>query len=139
MGDYQSLEVWQRSMDLAEAIYKLIEKLPLEERFALCDQMRRAAVSIPSNIAEGKGRNSDKELLFFLKIAMGSKCELETQLLLCERLCFLDKDDTFLAWRLCEIVGQKLNSLMNIIKSSVIYANNKTMRNHKRKGKTINK
>lgn len=120
MGDYQSLDVWQRAMELAEEIYKLIDKLPREERFALCDQMRRAVVSIPSNIAEGKGRNSDKEFIYFLKIAMGSKCELETQLILCERLHFLERNETLIAWKLCGIVGKKLNSLKNTLKSSII-------------------
>ena len=77
-------------MDLAKGVYLYCRALPLEERFGLCDQMRRAAVSIPSNIAEGHGRYTDKEFGRFLSIAHGSLSELKTQLLLCEEL-FPDK------------------------------------------------
>ncbi|MDR0305512.1 MAG: four helix bundle protein [Chitinispirillales bacterium] len=79
---YQELIVWQKAMDLAKEIYFLVKKLPKMEMFSLSDQMRRAVVSIPSNIAEGQARNSTKELIRFSAIANGSKAELETQLLL---------------------------------------------------------
>lgn len=85
-GDFKELKVWQKSMDLAKDIYCIVRSLPIEERYALADQMRRAAVSIPSNIAEGYGKNSDKEFIRFLFIARGSLSELETQLYLCIRL-----------------------------------------------------
>jgi four helix bundle protein len=88
MGDrkYQRLAVWQRAMDMTVAVYRLTERFPQREVFGLAQQMRRAAVSVPSNIAEGAGRGSDKEFIRFLRIAKGSIQELETQLHLCMRL-----------------------------------------------------
>ena len=83
---YKDLIVWQKSMDLVIEIYKLVKKLPKEETYSLSDQMRRAVVSIPSNIAEGYTRKSTNEYLNFLSIANGSRTELETQLLICERI-----------------------------------------------------
>ena len=74
----EDLIVWQKAMDLTTEIYRLIKFLPREETYALSDQMRRAAVSIPSNIAEGHGRNSNKEFANFLSIARGSLTELRT-------------------------------------------------------------
>jgi len=79
---YRDLEVWQKGMQLAKAIYQLTMSFPSEERFSLTNQMRRAAVSIPSNIAEGHARLSTGEFQRFLSIAMGSVAELETQILL---------------------------------------------------------
>lgn len=81
MRDYKELTVWQDAMKLVEAVYLVIRRLPVEERFALADQMRRAVVSIPSNIAEGHDRHSNKEFRHFLLIAKGSAAELETQLI----------------------------------------------------------
>jgi four helix bundle protein len=90
-GSIENLKVWQKSMDLAQNIYAFTQILPPEEKFGLCDQMRRAAVSIPSNIAEGHGRISNKEFLRFLTIAKGSLNELRTQALLCNRLFSVDQ------------------------------------------------
>lgn len=87
--DYRELVVWQKAMEVAKQVYLLVKKLPKEEIYALSDQMRRAAVSIPSNIAEGNARNSSKEYAQFLSIARGSKAELETQLLLCKETGYL--------------------------------------------------
>jgi four helix bundle protein len=95
---YQRLSVWQKAMDLAEAVYRVTEDFPKQEAFGLTSQLRRAAVSIPSNIAEGKERDSSREFLRFLSIAMGSLAELETQLLLSSRLGYvLDADNQVLA------------------------------------------
>lgn len=91
--DYKDLTLWQKSMDLAEDVYNLVKKIPREELYSLTDQIRRAAVSIPSNIAEGKCRNSDREFNYFLGIARGSCAELETQLLLAKRVGYLAEDD----------------------------------------------
>ena len=85
---YQELIVWQKAMQLVEEVYRLARMLPKAELFALSDQMRRAAVSIPSNIAEGQARNSTKEFVNFLSISRGSTAELETQLMICVRLKF---------------------------------------------------
>jgi four helix bundle protein len=83
---YQSLLVWQKAMLLTKEVYLLTESLPAKERFGLSDQIRRAAVSIPSNIAEGSKRKSKKEYGHFIHVAHGSLAELETQLLLVQGL-----------------------------------------------------
>ena len=79
---HKDLDVWKESMRLAKEIYVLTERFPKEEMYGLTSQMRRSAVSIPSNIAEGAGRNSNKEFVQFLYISLGSLAELETQILL---------------------------------------------------------
>lgn len=86
MQSFKEMLVWQKSMDLVEEVYRIIKLLPSDERYALIDQIKRSSVSIPSNIAEGRGRNSDREFLRFLNIANGSAYELETQLIICQRL-----------------------------------------------------
>lgn len=112
MKDYRELIVWQRSMDLVEQVYRLAKYLPKEEVYGLSDQMRCAAVSIPSNIAEGNGRSAEKEYIHFLNIARGSKHELETQLLICVRLNYLQEEDVSPTMALCEQIGRMLNSLI---------------------------
>ncbi|MBQ7547027.1 MAG: four helix bundle protein [Clostridia bacterium] len=84
--NFKDLIVWQKAMELAKQVYMLTKYLPQQEIYALSDQMRRAAVSIPSNIAEGQARQSKKEFLQFLSIARGSRAELETQLLLAKEI-----------------------------------------------------
>ncbi|MBQ6018845.1 MAG: four helix bundle protein [Clostridia bacterium] len=113
MSTYRDLNVWQKAMELAEYTYNLCSLLPEEERFGLISQMQRAAVSIPSNIAEGHGRNSDKEFIRFLMIANGSKCELQTQILLCEKIGYLKRENTKQVLVLTEKVGKMIYSLMN--------------------------
>ena len=93
VSSYRDLIVWQKAMDMTESLYRKVKKLPKEETYALGDQMRRAAISIPSNIAEGFGRNSKKEYLQFLYIANGSVSELETQLMLCVRINYLKESE----------------------------------------------
>jgi four helix bundle protein len=83
---YRELKVWQRSMDLAEQCYVVTRKFPSQELFGLVSQIRRAAASIPANIAEGQGRQHTKEFLNFLSVARGSLMELETHLLLSQRV-----------------------------------------------------
>jgi four helix bundle protein len=91
--EHKNLDVWKKSMDLVEVIYKLTQQFPDNEKFGLTSQMRRSAVSIPSNIAEGAARKGDKELIQFLYIALGSIAELETQYLIAVRLKFTNKDE----------------------------------------------
>lgn len=88
---YRDLETWKKAMDLVEEVYKETKSLPKEETYGLLSQIRRAAVSIPSNIAEGQGRDSTKEFLHHLSFAYGSLCELQTQLLLACRLGYLSQ------------------------------------------------
>jgi four helix bundle protein len=86
---HKDLIVWQKAMDFVEEVYKLTDKMPQSELYGLTSQIRRSAVSIPSNIAEGAARNHNKEFMQFLYVALGSVAELETQLLLAERLQFI--------------------------------------------------
>lgn len=87
---YRELKVWQKSMEFAEHVYRVQQSFPAEERYGLCDQLRRAAVSIPSNIAEGRGRDTAKDFSHFLTLARGSLNEIATQLELAVRLGYLD-------------------------------------------------
>lgn len=89
--DHKELNVWKKSMDLVTAIYDLSSAFPDDERFGLTSQIRRSAVSIPSNIAEGAARKGDKELTQFIYIALGSLAELETQYLIAVELKFTPK------------------------------------------------
>ena len=89
---HKNLKVWQKSMELVKLIYVNTKSFPKEELFGLASQMRRAIVSIPSNIAEGYGRNSDKECERFLYIALGSATELETQLIISKELEYISED-----------------------------------------------
>lgn len=86
---HKDLIVWQKAMAFVEEVYKLTDKMPNGELYGLTSQIRRSAVSIPSNIAEGAARNHNKEFVQFLYVALGSSAELETQLLLAERLKFI--------------------------------------------------
>jgi len=86
---FKDLIAWQRSMSLAKLIYEVTRTMPDGERFGLTMQMRRSAVSVPSNIAEGYARQSRTDYVRFLKVARGSLAELETQLILCEQMAFL--------------------------------------------------
>ncbi len=88
--NYQDLIAWQRAMDLVEEVYRVTKAWPREETYGLTNQVRRAAVSIPSNIAEGQGRSSPAEFARFLSIAHGSLREVETQLLIASRLAYPD-------------------------------------------------
>ena len=108
---YKELIVWQKSMDLVEEIYRLVKLLPKEENFALSDQMRRATVSIPSNIAEGHGRHTIKEFSHYILIAQGSRAELQTQLEICVRLNYLSSEQIEKAIELCTTVGKMLRKL----------------------------
>jgi four helix bundle protein len=93
MHNFKELKVWQKAMDLACKTYQVTAKLPDSERFNLTSQARRSSVSVSSNIAEGAGRGTQADFFRFLDIAYGSSCELYTQLLLCEMLGFLNRDD----------------------------------------------
>jgi len=90
--NHKDLNVWKESMKLVKEVYVVLKKFPTDELFGLCSQMKRSSVSIPSNIAEGAGRNNDKENLRFCYIAQGSFSELETQLLLSAELNYLKSD-----------------------------------------------
>ena len=92
MNKFKELLVWQKSIDLTEFVYLLTNQFPNDEKFGLISQIRRCVVSIPSNIAEGAGRNSKNEFKHFLSIALGSSYELETQLILANRFNYILKE-----------------------------------------------
>jgi four helix bundle protein len=117
-SDFRKLQVWQKAMLLTTEIYSLVKFLPREETYALSDQMRRAAVSIPSNIAEGQGRNSKKEFTQFIAVARGSLWELSTQLELCGRINYLSPSQRANAEELISEIGRMLNALANSIQST---------------------
>ena len=117
MGTYKDLLAWQKSIKLAKAVYQLTANYPLDERFGLTNQMRRCSVSIPSNIAEGFGRCSNKELVQFLYISLGSSNELDTQLTISYELSYISENQ-FLE------IG-KLNNEVNKMLLSLIYRRKK--------------
>jgi four helix bundle protein len=110
---YTSLQVWQRAMDLVVGVYHSTQSFPRQEVYGLTAQMRRAAVSIPSNIAEGKGRFSRKELVHFLLNARGSLLELETQVSIAHRLGYLDQEQSRNLSTIMDEVARLLNGLLN--------------------------
>ena len=89
---YRDLEVWKLSIDFVKKVYQITHNFPASEKFGLINQIRRAAVSIPSNIAEGQGRNSTKEFKQFLAISLGSLAELETQLIIAKEIEYLTQN-----------------------------------------------
>lgn len=112
MTDYKDLIVWQKSMELAPIIYRLTSRFPRDEVFGLTNQIRRAVVSIPSNIAEGFGRGSDREFIHFLRIAKGSAAEVETQILISEDLHYVSSDDAQTALSLCDEILRMLGTMI---------------------------
>jgi four helix bundle protein len=109
---FKDLVVWQKAMDLVTEIYKVTDDFPKREVYSLTDQIRRAAVSIPSNIAEGQAHYSHREFLHFLRHAAGSLAELETQLLIADRLGYLDHPPTTELLQRVHEVGRILNGLI---------------------------
>lgn len=114
--NYRELIVWQKAMDLVELIYQATKQFPKEELYGLTSQVRRSAVSIPSNIAEGQARKSTAEFLNFLSIANGSRAEMETQILLAQRLKYVTNETSQPILNLSEEVSRLLNGLMNSLK-----------------------
>ena len=115
--NYQDLIVWQKAMDVVVEVYRLTKKFPQGEFYGLTNQIRRAAISIPSNIAEGHTRNSRSEYLNFLSIAQGSRAEVETQMIISVRLGYLTSEETLPTLsllneinRIISTIRQKLNS-----------------------------
>ena len=117
---YEDLIVWQKAMDLVAEVYKIVKLLPNDELYALSNQMRRAAVSIPSNIAEGQERNTTKDFINYLFIARGSKAELETQLLICVRLRYLNQSQIETAQGLLIEIGKMLNAIIQSLSAKLL-------------------
>lgn len=111
LRNYRELEVWQQSMQLAEIVWRLSSRFPAEERFGMTSQVRRAAMSVPANIAEGAERHGTREFLQFLGVASGSLAETETFLLLAERLGLLPADRAKATLEQAATVGRLLHGL----------------------------
>ena len=110
---FHDLRVWQEAMTLTEEIYRATAQFPKHETYGLSSQMRRATVSVPSNIAEGKGHRSDPEFVRFLFHARGSLLELETQILIARRLQYLSEEKAGERGRHADGIGRDLNALIN--------------------------
>jgi len=115
---FKDLVVWQKAMSLAEETYRLSEKLPERERFGIWSQLTRAAASVPANIAEGHGRQGSREFANFASIARGSLAELETFLLLAQRLGYFAEEDIRAALGLSDEVGRLLTRLHQSLRSA---------------------
>lgn len=113
MNDYKDLKVWQEAINLVEEVYKLTNSLPNSETFALANQLKRAAVSVPSNISEGASRQSTKEFVHFLYIALGSAAEIETQIIIAQRLDYIENSK--------EVIDEitKIRKMLNALISSL--------------------
>ena len=112
-SSFQDLRIWRESMDLAVQIYQATSGFPRHETYGLISQMRRAAVSVPSNIAEGKGHRSDPEFVHFLFHARGSLLELQTQLFIARRLDYLSEEKADQLCRSGDRIARGLNALIN--------------------------
>ena len=113
---YRDLKVWRTSMDLAAEIYRLTTRFPRDERFGLTVQLRRAAVSVASNIGEGHGRSHRGEYLHHLSIARGSTIEIEVQLTIAERLRYIEANDLTIARDHCDAICRMITNLKHSLK-----------------------
>lgn len=118
-SSYRDLKVWQLSMDLVEQIYCLTQSFPKHEVYQLSSQMQRAAVSIPSNIAEGHARDSTKEFLRHLSIALGSLAELETQAIIAQRRVYIENEKLLLILNKTDEIGRMLRGLQKSLKAKL--------------------
>jgi four helix bundle protein len=113
LRSYRDLAAWQRAMELVEGVYGVTRQWPREETYGLTNQVRRAAVSVPANIAEGQGRRNPREFSRFLKIATGSLFEVETHLLIAQRLRYLDTAAVRSLLLLSDETGRIISGLIN--------------------------
>lgn len=116
---FRELEVWQVAMELAAECYRLTKTFPKDELFGMTSQVRRASASIPANIAEGQGREHTKEFLNFLSIARGSLMELQTLLLLAQRVDLLNEADLVPLSTLCERISQMISRLRQALEKKL--------------------
>jgi four helix bundle protein len=117
--DYRDLAIWQRAMDLAQRTYDLSASFPASEQYGLTSQLRRSAVSVPSNIAEGHGRESDGDFARFLRIARGSLAEMQTQILLAERLDYCSESSTRTLHDSIEELGRMLRGMQKSVAANM--------------------
>ena len=113
---YQDLVAWQKAMDLVADVYRFTSGFPREETYGLTSQLRRAAISVPSNIAEGQGRHGNGEFKRFLRLSLGSLMELETQVMIAERLGYLERKSAGAVLLQSAEIGRVLNGLINSLR-----------------------
>ena len=118
MFRFENLEVWQEAMNLCERIYRMTQSFPANEQYGLTSQIRRSAVSISANIAEGAGRSTDSDFARFLDIAFGSLMESVSHLSLAKRLRFIDEPSHQDVYTACESIGKMLTSFRNRLRNS---------------------
>ena len=119
MQTYRDLLVWQKSMDLVTQVYQVTRSFPKEETYSVIDQIRRCAISVPSNMAEGYGRQTTKDYIRHMQISRGSLYELQTQIEICYNINYLSKGDFDKIYELCREIERMLNSLIKKLKESV--------------------
>lgn len=117
MKTHKDLDAWKFNVDLVTLVYEMTADFPRNEIFGLTNQMRKASISIPSNIAEGAARNSTKEFIHFLYISLGSQQELDTQILIAKNLKFITEDQYNEIYKAIEKVGKLLHGLIKYLKS----------------------
>ena len=120
MHNFRELKIWQEAIEITKHTYKLSKTFPASELYGLTSQMNRAAVSIPSNIAEGAGRNSNKEFTHFLNIAIGSCFELETQMILAFEFTYIKKDDLEIFILNLHKLEKMINSLNSTLRKQLV-------------------
>lgn len=118
MKTHKDLEVWKKAIQFVTIIYEITQNFPKEEMYTLSSQMRRAAISIPSNIAEGAARKSNKEYVQFLYIALGSSVELDTQLIISYNLGYVNDKKIITLQQQLDEIGKMLNGLINYRKTN---------------------
>ena len=119
MKTHKDLNTWKNSMEFAEAIYKFTRKFPKEEMFCLTQQLRKAAVSIPSNIAEGAGRDYKREFIRFLRFSTGSLAEVETQVLLSEKLQYINESERIFLVGRANLIRAQIAGLIKSLKTKL--------------------
>ncbi|RUT05385.1 hypothetical protein DSM107010_55380 [Chroococcidiopsis cubana SAG 39.79] len=119
LHSYQDLKVWQFGIDLAVLVYQLTQAFPKQETYGLSSQIQRAVVSVTSNIAEGAARDSTKEFLHFLSITLGSLAELETQLILAQRLSYVSEQDLQILLSRTSEIGRMVRGLQKSLKAKL--------------------
>src|SRR5690242_9853350 len=111
-GHFKQLTVWRKSIDFADLVYTETEDFPKHEQYGLCSQMRRAAVSVGSNIAEGQAHHSHRDFVRFLRIARGSIAELQTQAVIAGRRVYLSRNQVRRIWRAADEINKMINGLI---------------------------
>ncbi len=119
MRNFKELEIWKESRILVKDVYLLTNNLPQEEKFGLTSQIKRCVISIPSNIAEGSAKDSQKDFLRYLQISLGSSFELESHLLLCIDLELLNKEITTIQLESIEKLQRRISSLIKYVKTQI--------------------